>query len=408
MTAEELTAFRQFVNTYSRNNGSFAGAMEAYLRQNSVSNEPVEASPQDSPERPGIAGEVDTMVIANESLESFVYHPEPGGTILYNGTTGTLTWTNSTVTSSEGTSEGIIDEMQAVIEHDQYNETELDEEVIDQERDNYETDSNYSDDLNQEQRDLLDQTVEESIVIPVNSTSILVEEATSRFSSAIWYENIQTKQVLLAGLGGIGSYVAFLLARMNINFMTLYDPDVVEEANMSGQLYGRGDVGNSKVNSIAQMIGEYANYHSIYGIQDSFTENSSTEYIMICGFDNMEARKAFYFAWKNRVNLYTHEKARCLLIDGRLAAEEFQVFAIRGDDRFNMERYEREFLFSDEEAEETICSYKQTSFMANMIGSVMVNLFVNFVANECDPLIDRDLPFFTEYNAQNMFFNTVR
>lgn len=45
--------------------------------------------------------------------------------------------------------------------------------------------------------------------------------------------------------------------------------------------------------------------------------------------------------------------------------------------------------------------------MANMIGSIIVNLFVNFIANQCDPLIDRDLPFYTEYNAETMYFKTV-
>jgi len=45
--------------------------------------------------------------------------------------------------------------------------------------------------------------------------------------------------------------------------------------------------------------------------------------------------------------------------------------------------------------------------MANMIGSVMVNLFVNFCANECNPLVPRDLPFFTEYNADTMYFKVV-
>jgi hypothetical protein len=63
-------------------------------------------------------------------------------------------------------------------------------------------------------------------------------------------------------------------------------------------------------------------------------------------------------------------------------------------------------LFDDSEAEETICSYKQTSFCANMIASVMVNCFVNFIANQCNPLIPRDVPFFTEYDASMMFFKT--
>ena len=89
-----------------------------------------------------------------------------------------------------------------------------------------------------------------------------------------------------------------------------------------------------------------------------------------------------------------------------MAAENFQILCIRGDDTYNIERYKNEFLFSDEEADATICSYKQTSFCANMIASYIVNLFVNFVANQCDPLMERDLPFFIEYDASLMYFKT--
>ena len=71
-----------------------------------------------------------------------------------------------------------------------------------------------------------------------------------------------------------------------------------------------------------------------------------------------------------------------------------------------MNRYSRDFLFRDSEADETVCSYKQTTFMANMIASVMVNLFVNFVANQCNPLIERDLPFYTTYSAETMYYKT--
>ena len=40
--------------------------------------------------------------------------------------------------------------------------------------------------------------------IPVNSQTITVDETTSRFSGAIWYEEIQKQTVTLAGVGGIG------------------------------------------------------------------------------------------------------------------------------------------------------------------------------------------------------------
>ena len=262
--------------------------------------------------------------------------------------------------------------------------------------------------LTEEEQALLDQAVEEAHQeIPTNSATLLIDEATSRFSSAIWYENIQKKTIIVAGIGGIGSWASLLLARLKPASLFIYDNDIVEIVNMSGQLYSQNDIGTTKVDAIAKMIRNYADYGSVFAVNERFTEESEASDIMICGFDNMEARKCFFNKWLNHVQSKPEEeRENCLFIDGRLAAEMFQILCIRGDDEYNINRYNNEFLFSDAEADETICSYKQTTFCANMIASYMVNLFVNFCANQCNPLIDRDLPFLTTYNAETMYFKT--
>ena len=261
--------------------------------------------------------------------------------------------------------------------------------------------------LNPEEESMLIQALENTHQeIPVNSQTITVDETTSRFSGAIWYEEIQKQVVTLAGVGGVGSYVGFLLGRLKPQRLIIYDPDRIETVNMSGQLYGQTDVGNYKSLVLSNMIRNYANYNNIVALNDRFDANSEANDIMICGFDNMEARKVFYERWKQRVLSYptgSNDRKKCLFIDGRLAAEEFQVLSIQGNDDRAMKEYEGKWLFSDVEAEETICSYKQTTFMANMIASVMVNIFVNFVANQCNPIIDRDVPFFISYDASTMF-----
>jgi len=247
-------------------------------------------------------------------------------------------------------------------------------------------------------------------IIPANSTSALISEATSRFSSAIWYDKIKESTITLAGVGGIGSYIAFLLARMQPRLLYIYDDDIVEEANMSGQLYGTSDVGRYKVDSIVSIVREFAKFNNVFSYRERFTEESAPSNIMICGFDNMEARKIFFNTWVNYVyTLPTDEaQSQCLFIDGRLAAEEFQVFAINGLDDRAINEYQSKWLFSDSAADATICSYKQTTFCANMIGSIIVNLFVNFIANQCDPLVPRDVPFMTTYNAETMFFKVLQ
>lgn len=246
-------------------------------------------------------------------------------------------------------------------------------------------------------------------LIPPNSPTILIDESTSRFSGAEWYEEIKNQRVIIAGIGGIGSNVAFQLARMTPERMVLYDPDIVETVNMSGQLFSHSSVGTYKVEAIARMIAQYTSTRSVYSISRRFTEEDNAGPVMICGFDNMGARKTFFEKWYSFVQDSSPEyKDKCLFIDGRLSIDTIQVLCIKGTDDYNINRYKEEYLFNDTEADSTICSLKQTTYLASMIGSIIVNLFTNFVANTLEPVIPYDLPFFTEYDAQNMIFKTIK
>lgn len=261
-----------------------------------------------------------------------------------------------------------------------------------------------SEELNNEILEPVETTIYETL--PENPKSLLVSEATSRFSSAIWYNKIQTSSIVLAGIGGIGSYVALLLSRLNPRTLFMYDPDIVEMGNMSGQLHSHTSCGDTKINSMQEILHDIGYYYRAQGFNHRYDSASRKEDIMICGFDNMEARKIFFNNWVRHICYHFNPK-ECLYIDGRLSAESFQIFAIRGDDQRAMEEYKTKWLFDDSEAEETICSYKQTSFMAAMIASTMVNIYVNHMANLCDPIIPRDIPFFTEYTAETMFTKTI-
>jgi molybdopterin/thiamine biosynthesis adenylyltransferase len=246
----------------------------------------------------------------------------------------------------------------------------------------------------------------EPLLIP-NSPTLLIDDTTSRFSGMEWFNEIQGKRIIFAGIGGIGSNCVFQLARMNPDALFMYDDDMVETANMSGQLYQRNDAGKFKVAAMQDMITRYTNSRNIYSIASRYDETCEATDIMMCGFDNMAARRTFYQSWFNCViSKPEEERKNCLFIDGRLSVDTLQIYCITGDDAYNQNKYVTECLFSDSEADETICSMKQTTYLACMIGSLMVNLFTNFCANLLEPIIPYDLPFFTEYDAQNMIFKT--
>lgn len=236
----------------------------------------------------------------------------------------------------------------------------------------------------------------------------LQSEETSRFSSALWFDKLQDKEITIAGQGGIGSWVTVLLSRLQPKAMYIYDDDSVEPANMSGQFYFGENVLNKKVDAIADLCRRFSYYYSISAIPQRFGGNSESTDIMICGFDNMRSRKLFFNQWLKHVQekATADERKQCLFIDGRLEAESLQIFCIRGDNEYGILEYSNKYLFSDSEADATVCSYKQTTYMSNMIGGLIVNLFVNFVSNEVVEDL-RSLPFLTIYDGSTMNLKTI-
>ena len=242
--------------------------------------------------------------------------------------------------------------------------------------------------------------------IQENSPSLLINDTTSRFSGTEWYEEVKKQSIIFAGIGGIGSNAVFQLSRLSPELIVLYDDDVVDASNLSGQFFNLSQIGMAKVDAAHVNIQEFSTANRIYAVKERFSLEERTSNIMMCGFDNMEARRLYFSAWQAHVNrLEPSERKKCLYLDGRLSIDLLQVFCITGDNTYAMKKYRDEYLFSDEEAETAVCSLKQTTYMACMIGSIMTNLFINFVANQLDPIIPYQLPFFTAYNAQHMIFN---
>ena len=202
----------------------------------------------------------------------------------------------------------------------------------------------------------------------------------SRFKGADWFTIAREQEVILAGLGGIGSWTNIFLSRLGLKELILFDSDIFESHNMSGQAVTRDDVGKNKAAAAADKALAYSNYET--AVFNSFyrkEDNPITTKVMICGFDNMKARKEYYEMWKQDINADCPQDY--LFIDGRLTAELFQVFVIKGNDKYAQAEYETNWLFGDDIADETDCTFKQTTHLAAMIASFIVNHFVNWCSS---------------------------
>ena len=233
----------------------------------------------------------------------------------------------------------------------------------------------------------------------------MTEEHSSRFKDAPWFPKEETN-VIVGGAGGIGSWLTLMLSRAGF-YPVVYDFDVLEGHNLAGQLYTQKDaeIGALKVDALKGLCKHFADT-DITVMAEKYTKDSMTHNYVFSAFDNMQARKDMFAAWKEYVKEWEEFKSVAdathipnislsepIFIDGRLTAEQMQIFCVTPD---KIEEYEKH-LFDDSEVEDAPCTMKQTSHSAAMIASHMVGFFTNHMTNNAVKDKDRTVPFFWEY-----------
>jgi hypothetical protein len=223
-----------------------------------------------------------------------------------------------------------------------------------------------------------------------------------RVKGASWFPLLYKRDVMVLGQGGIGSWVSLLLSRVGAN-LYIYDMDHYEEHNMTGQVVRKSDTGKPKVAAMSDIIKEFSPDCEVNPFNIRYEEATETNDVVICGFDNMNARRTSFNNWKSYVQkLPMEDRKNCFFQDGRLLSEHMQIFNIPGDREDLIKKYEDSYLPSDEEfteTEEPDCTFKQTSHCAAMIGSHMVGFLTNWISNAQGKGPKRIIPFLYEYSV---------
>ena len=219
-----------------------------------------------------------------------------------------------------------------------------------------------------------------------------IEVKKSRFRDASWFEKVDNFDlpVIIGGAGGIGSWLTLFLARMlpSTGYIFLYDYDNVEEVNMAGQLYAKEHIGRPKVDAMQDIVSRFTDYSRLSCQNEKYVRDSLKSPVMFSAFDNMEARKVMFANWREEMIKYDDRAKHAIFIDGRLLAEQLQVFYVTPE---TADLYGRKYLFDDSEVEEENCSYKQTTHFAAAIAAKMVQGFTNWLVRD-----QVELPFYYE------------
>ena len=225
-----------------------------------------------------------------------------------------------------------------------------------------------------------------------------MEETRERFKGAMWF-NLPKQDIYIVGAGAIGSWAALFLARSGVaKSLVIMDDDVVTPVNLAGQFYGMKDIGQLKVSALSENLKSFAdiNTDSLYTINIKIDNSDMISgcKIIISAVDNMKTRKILFDSWKKSVRKGYEEGDGnpYIFIDGRMSAENFQIYFITPD---KIEEYEAT-LFNDDEVAEAPCSYKATTHYAAMLGARITQGYTNFLVNfdENDDVLE--VPFMVE------------
>lgn len=219
-----------------------------------------------------------------------------------------------------------------------------------------------------------------------------LKDSRIRFSSVDWFDEL--REISIGGVGTIGTHLSLSLARSGDHTLILYDNDVVEMENLSGQLFPLKSIGTSKVDAVKALILEYteADDTKLFPVNELIKEGTYVSTVCFSCFDNMKGRKVMFEEWCKLED-------REIFIDGRMTIESYEVYVVT---KGNEDRY-RATLFDDSELPDQICSFKNTSHTGALIGARMTVMFTNHLANMKMGIAMRSVPFkFREEMQMNL------
>ena len=184
---------------------------------------------------------------------------------------------------------------------------------------------------------------------------------------------IKNTPVHIIGCGGIGSPTAFILAKMGINKLHLWDDDTICEHNIPNQVFPTGSVGELKVEALRDLLDLFTEDDVTIEVHNEKVNASTRRQlhgIVICGVDSLEARREIWPAIK------TNPKIKFYL-DGRMGGEACNLYSFNPSDTKTAADYEKTLEGKGEELPCTERAILYTVFMAASLIARQVKRYAN-------------------------------
>lgn len=211
----------------------------------------------------------------------------------------------------------------------------------------------------------------------------------ARHRSFVPPDELALHTALIIGAGAIGRHVALMLAGLGMPRIALCDHDTVELVNLNPQGWNPADIGQYKVDILADSIRAHnpdikvfplvSRFGRAFWSSPSFLEMHKPDdgdklAVFMC-VDQMSARQFIWNECKGRASF---------LVDGRMSGETIRIITARnpGEDKY----YETT-LFADSDAFQGGCTAQSTNYASTFAAGHMVTQFTKYLRNF---ITDRD------------------
>ena len=182
---------------------------------------------------------------------------------------------------------------------------------------------------------------------------------------------------LLAGAGGLGSWIALLLAKMGCPKLYLYDFDRVEEHNLPNQYYPLHSVGRLKAEMLAEQIAAQSESVCFPSPEPFPPANGKTpeNTIWIVTVDSMAERNKI---WQHAADRFRKPP---FYIDVRMGGQVCRLYAIRPGDPLDV-RFYQQHCYDDHQAEELPCTAQGIGYTGFLAAALVGSQIKKFLRGE--------------------------
>lgn len=199
-----------------------------------------------------------------------------------------------------------------------------------------------------------------------------MEQRGIRYSDIISEDILKKQHAVIIGCGAIGRQIGTMIASMGFGIASLIDFDKIEDVNLGTQGWFESEVGQLKVDALADTMMKLNSSMTIYKYSQRFDINIYKEIlkenptIIFIGIDSLPERHLFYKRIFSRIK--THFVP---IIDGRMSAEVLRIVS-------SLEYSDIEYaaFTSEGEGDRERCTYKSTFYCASMAASFMIDNYL--------------------------------